>query len=49
MKTLIFSLLLVLGSVSVAHADCYYDGTSYPAGTRIGPLVCQADGTWESQ
>jgi hypothetical protein len=28
-------------------ADCLYNGKSYPPGTRIGPLMCQGDGTWK--
>jgi len=28
-------------------ANCIYNGRSYPPGTKIGPLVCQPDGTWK--
>jgi hypothetical protein len=33
--------------LSAAHADCLWKGKSYPTGTRIGGLTCQADGTWK--
>lgn len=30
-------------------ANCIYNGKSYPPGTRIGPLVCQPNGTWKDK
>jgi len=49
MKTIILVLTLVLMIlfVKLALADCIYDGKAYPTGTRIGPLVCMPDGTWQ--
>ncbi len=41
----VFSIFL-MGMAGPAFADCRLDGTSYPTGTRIGPLVCQPDGSW---
>jgi hypothetical protein len=41
-------LFLVFGLwLGAAHADCLWKGKSYPTGTRIGGLTCQADGTWK--
>ena len=33
-------------TVSVAYADCYFDGQRYRTGERVGPFVCMPDGTW---
>ena len=32
--------------VPVARADCYYNGSAYPTGTKLGSLTCMADGSW---
>jgi len=46
-KTCITLLVLIIcGSALSAWADCVYQGRSYPTGTRIGDLTCQADGSW---
>lgn len=46
-KTLIgLVFLIACGSTFSAWADCVYEGKSYPTGTKIGSLTCQADGTW---
>ena len=29
-----------------SSADCIYNGFTYPTGTIINGLTCQADGTW---
>lgn len=55
MKPISMLMLLIFGTValflgkitSVYAANCIYDGRSYPPGTRIGPFVCQPDGTWK--
>jgi hypothetical protein len=31
-----------------AKADCVYEGKSYPVGTRIGPLICMPDNSWQN-
>jgi hypothetical protein len=49
MKKLIIGAILLVGYVGHAIADCEYQGKWYPTGTRIGPMVCQADGTWKRQ
>ena len=47
MKTL-FAIILFFSTISgIAWADCSYEGSSYPTGTVIGPLVCSPDGTWQ--
>ena len=45
-KSILFVVLLFISSVSVAVADCKYNGNLYPTGTVIGGLTCQADGSW---
>ncbi len=40
------TLLMTLGFATGAWADCVYQGTSYPTGTKIAGLTCQANGTW---
>ena len=40
-------LLATSGWICSAWADCVYQGKSYPTGTRLGGLTCQADGTWK--
>ncbi len=47
MKLLAFTLLFFLSMTSIAQARCVYDRKIYPLGSRIGQLVCQADGTWK--
>jgi len=48
MKALIFILLLLVGTPSIAYAGdwCYYNGRAYPLGTVIGPFVCTGSG-WQ--
>jgi len=41
-----FALLMTLGFATGAWADCVYQGKTYPTGTVIGGLTCQANGTW---
>ena len=45
MKKYIIAALLMLNS-TVVFADCTYNGHLYPAGTVVGGLTCQADGSW---
>ncbi len=45
MKKYIIAALFILNS-TVVFADCTYDGYSYPTGTVVGGLTCQADGSW---
>jgi hypothetical protein len=42
-------VVFVVASVwfASAYADCMYQGKSYPTGTKLGGLTCQADGTWK--
>ena len=49
MKRVCCWLLLAIGLSSAlsAYADCVYKGKSYPTGTRVNNLTCQADGTWK--
>ena len=50
MKTTLARALLLLAATlwfTEAYADCIYKGKSYPTGTRLGGLTCQADGTWK--
>jgi len=42
----IMLFLITCGSSVSVWADCVYQGRSYPTGTKIGSLTCQADGTW---
>ncbi|MGI9278779.1 MAG: hypothetical protein ACR2PX_04005 [Endozoicomonas sp.] len=42
-----FVALLLSFFIASASADCLYNGKSYPTGTKIGPYICQADGTWK--
>ena len=48
MKLKLAIWLLAAGLFIPLHAlaDCPYAGKSYPTGTRVGNLTCQADGTW---
>ena len=47
MRTALMAMLGVLMLTLPALADCVGpDGNAYPTGTRVGSLVCQADGTW---
>lgn len=43
-KTLGIVLLLSLWT-SAVYADCFYNGESYPEGSRIGPYTC-SNGRW---
>ena len=45
----IMAIIILLIVCSSAYADCTYNGTSYPTGTILGPLVCTADGTWRQR
>jgi hypothetical protein len=48
MRAVLIAILSLLVFSFPALADCIGpDGNSYPTGTRLGPLVCQADGTWQ--
>ncbi len=44
--------LILLFSINVClvyaqpQEGCIYEGRRYPVGTRIGPYVCQPDGSW---
>jgi len=48
MKKLLLSLIIgaIVCTSLPAYADCVYKGRSYPAGSKIGGLTCQADGSW---
>lgn len=43
---LVLACLVCWGSASSSWADCIYQGQSYPTGTKVGSLTCQADGSW---
>jgi hypothetical protein len=43
----IIVIIAILTTTALAKADCIYNGASYPTGTNIGGLICQADGTWK--
>ena len=45
-KLKLILILIMLFGTGLAYANCTYNGSSYPTGTRIGPLVCQSDGSW---
>jgi hypothetical protein len=47
MKTVLLIAILTLALAHPIFAKCIYNGTVYPTGTRLGPLVCMADGTWK--
>lgn len=48
MRTLAITLLLLLTGMTLdAYAACTYKGRTYPTGSRVGPYVCQPDGTWK--
>jgi hypothetical protein len=47
MKKVFILLILLFSMVGTAYADCLYNGVYYPTGTRLGPYICQADGTWK--
>ena len=47
MKKLILLLVILLCLTTFVMADCEYNGTRYPPGTILGPLVCMPDGTWQ--
>lgn len=36
--------LVLLALAGLAHADCQYNGQSYPVGTRLGSLTCTPQG-----
>jgi hypothetical protein len=47
MKKLVFLIISLLFFFSaIVYADCVYNGVSYPEGTMINGLTCQADGNW---
>jgi hypothetical protein len=46
MKLLVICLFMLMSTGTFA---CLYDGQEYPVGTRIGPLVCTSDGSWNEQ
>jgi hypothetical protein len=39
-------MLLTIGAVEEAVADCYLNGKPYPTGTKFGPYTCMPDGGW---
>ncbi len=41
-----FIVILFVGTISTAYADCYKDGRAYPTGTVINGYRCTADGKW---
>ncbi len=45
MKHIVFSVVVLLASVSAAFADCSYNGSTYAEGAVIGPYVCTG-GQW---
>jgi hypothetical protein len=46
LKIVVLTAFLAFAAAPAAWADCVYQGKSYPTGTKIGGLTCQADGTW---
>jgi hypothetical protein len=48
MKLKFVMIIALVGVVfsSQVEARCMYEGQSYPTGTRVGNLTCQADGRW---
>jgi hypothetical protein len=47
MRVVLIAILSLLAFSFPALAKCVGpDGKSYPTGTRLGALVCQADGQW---
>jgi len=44
MKGLMFLILFTLSQT--VSAACWYAGYSYPTGSVVGGLTCQADGSW---
>ena len=47
MKRYIIIFLIILFNTTYVYADCKFNGKDYPTGTRIGPFVCSADGSWK--
>lgn len=47
MKSALTSFIFALSLFGSAYAECLYNGQAVPAGTEIGGLVCQDDGSWE--
>lgn len=49
MRTIVRTLIVLAGITvaSNAYAICYYNGTGYSSGTRIGSLVCTPSGRWQ--
>lgn len=46
-KLLLSFIIVAVAWMSLpAYADCVYKGRSYPTGSKIGGLTCQADGSW---
>lgn len=46
-KILISLIVLISCSFATgAWADCVYQSKTYPTGTKIGGLTCQADASW---
>ena len=45
-KFILFILFFLLLFSKIVYADCIYNGVSYPPGTVINGLTCQADGSW---
>jgi hypothetical protein len=41
--------ILLLGSASVALADCMFNGKSFPTGSVVGDRVCMPDGKWHNR
>jgi len=47
MKRIVALLIsLSLFFSTIAYAECWYNGVSYPTGTVINGKTCQADGSW---
>jgi len=44
----LFVALVLLMAVNLpVHANCRFNGYSYPTGTVVGDRVCAPDGTWQ--
>lgn len=46
MKKTTLTILFVCLS-GLANADCIYNGSYYPTGTKLGSLTCQPNGSWQ--
>src|SRR5262249_42193637 len=38
---------ILVGSTSIAYANCFYNGKTYSPGARFGPSICMPNGSWQ--